>query len=233
MPNLLERSAELSAKLERIKNRQTDHERYNQLTPVLTGLNRIAEELSSKAQCRALFVAHQVPVDTVEVNAASDKLGKLQKKFEKSPDTIAQGSQWAEAQTALTALTRSIDSAMTAAWKGFVDENTPGIDLVQPYAGFGEFRQVFQRLQSLRDEAIVSKRNLPTKQEDFTRVTLRKDEMEAAIHNFDLQGEPEDCQNLLKRCATAEGVPLGELTFNQLKWLKDKGFAKSLRIKSI
>lgn len=233
MPTLLERSAELSAKLERIENRQTDHERYNQLTPVLAGLNRIEEELSSKAQSRAFFVAHQVPVDTVDVNTASVSLSKLQKKFEKSPETIAQGNQWAEAQMALTTLTRSIDSAMTAAWKGFVDGNTPGIDLLQPYAGLGEFRQVFQRLQSLRDEAMVSKQNLPAKQEDFSRVTDRKQEMEAAIHNFGLQGEPEDCQNLLKRCATAEGVPLGEVTFNQLSWLIEKGFAKSLRIKSI
>jgi hypothetical protein len=168
----------------------------------------------------------------VDVNTASDKLGKLQKKFEKSPDTIAQGNQWAEAQTVLTALTRSIDSAMTVAWKWFVDGNTPGIDLLQPYAGLGEFRQVFQRLQSLRNEAMVSKQNLPTKQEDFSRATQRKQEMETAIHNFGLQGEPEDCQNLLKRCATAEGVPLGELTFDQLKWLIDKGFAKSLRVKS-
>jgi hypothetical protein len=104
MPTLLERSAELSAKLERIENRQTDHERYNQLTPVLAGLNRIAEELSSKAQSRAFFVAHQVPIDTVDVNTASVSLWKLQKKFEKSPETIAQGNQWAEAQAALGGL---------------------------------------------------------------------------------------------------------------------------------
>lgn len=232
MPTLLERSADLSAKLEQIANREVNHQRYSQLTPVLAKLNSIAEELNSKTHSRALFVANQVPVETVDVNTASDKLGKLQKKFEKSPDTIAQGNQWAEAQTALTALTRSIDSAMTVAWKGFVDGNTPGIDLLQPYAGLGEFRQVFQRLQSLRNEAMVSKQNLPTKQEDFSRATQRKQEMETAIHNFGLQGEPEDCQNLLKRCATAEGVPLGELTFDQLKWLIDKGFAKSLRVKS-
>jgi hypothetical protein len=232
MPTLLERSADLSAKLEQIANKLVNQQRYSQMTPVLDGLHKIAEDLSSKSQSRALFVAHHVPVATVDVNTASDKLGKLQKKFEKSPDTIVQGNQWAEAQTALTALTRSIDSAMTVAWKGFVDGNTPGIDLLQPYAGLGEFRQVFQRLQSLRNEAMVSKQNLPAKQEDFSRVTQRKQEMEAAIHDFGLQGEPEDCQNLLKRCATAEGVPLGELTFDQLKWLIDKGFAKSLRIKS-
>jgi len=232
MPTLLERSADLSAKLEQIANKRVNQQRYSQMTPVLDGLNKIAEDLSSKSQSRALFVAHHVPVATVDVIPASEKLGRLKKKFERSPDTIAQGNEWANAQTALTALIRSIDSAMGAAWKGFVDGNTPGIDLLQPYAGLGEFRQVFQRLQLARNEATVSKQTLPTKQEDFTRVTDRKQEMETAIKGFRLEGEPEDCQNLLKRCATPEGVPLGELTFDQLKWLIDKGFAKSLRIRS-
>jgi hypothetical protein len=232
MPTLLERSAGLSAKLEQIANREVNHQRYSQLTPVLAKLNSIAEELNSKTHSRALFVDHQVPIDTVEVNAASDKLGKLQKKFEKSPDTIAQGNQWAEAQMALTGLTRSIDRVMTAAWKGFVDGNTPGIDLLQPYAGLGEFRQVFQRIQALREEAIVSKQSLPTQQEDFTRVTQRKQEMESAIQKSGLHGEPEDRQQLIKRCTSAEGLPLAELTFDQFKWLIEKGFAKSLRIKS-
>jgi hypothetical protein len=233
MPTLLNRSAELSAKLEQVENREFNHQRYSQLTPILNKLISIADDFNSKTQIMSLFAANNVPVASANASTAIDKLEKLQKKFEKSPDTIAQGNQWAEAQTALAVLTRSIDSAMTAAWKGFVDGNTPGIDLLQPYAGLGAFRQVFQRLQSLRNEATVSKHNLPAKQEDFNRVTQRKQEMEAAIHDFGLQGEPEDCQNLLRRCATAEGVPLGELTFDQLKWLIDKGFAKSLRIKSI
>lgn len=232
MPTLLERSTDLSAKLEQIANREVNHQRYSQLTPVLDKLNSIAEELSNQARSRELFVANQVPVATVDVDKASDKLGKLQKKFEKSPDTIAQGNQWAEAQTALTGLTLSIDRVMTSAWKGFVDENTPGIDLLQPYAGLGEFRQVFQRLQSLRNEAIVSKQSPPTKQGDFSRVTQRKQEMESAIQKSGLHGEPEDRQQLLKRCASAEGFPLAELKLDKLKWLIEKGFANSLRIKS-
>jgi hypothetical protein len=233
MPTLLERSAELSAKLERIANRQGDQERYNQLTPILDDLTGIAEELSNNARSRGLFAANSVPVATVDVNLASAKLGKLKTKLENSPDKVAQGNEWANAKTALTALTRSIDDAMTASWKGFVDGNTPGIDLLQPYAGLGEFRQVFQRLQSWRNEAAVSKQTLPTEREDFTQVTQRKLEMESAIANFGLIGEPEDCQNLLMRCASVEGFPLGELTDDQLKWLNEKGFAKSLRVKSI
>jgi hypothetical protein len=233
MPTILEQSAELSEKLERIANRHTNEERYKQLTHVLKGLNSIAEELSSKAQSRALFVANSVPVATVDVNLSSAKLGRLKTKLENSPDKVAQGNEWANAETALTALTGSIGGDMTAAWKGFVDGNTPGIDLLQPYAGLGEFRQVFQGLQSSRNEATISKQTLPTKQEDFDQVTQRKLEMEAAIENFGLKGEPEDCQNLLKRCASAEGFALGELTDYHLKWLKDKGFTKSLRIKSI
>ena len=233
MPTLLERSAELSAKLERIANRQGNQERYKQLNPILNYLTGIAEELSNNAHSRALFVDNSVAVAPVDVNLASAKLGRLKTKLENSPDKVAQGNEWANAKTALTALTESIDGAMTAAWQGFVDGNTPGIDLLQPYAGLGEFRQVFQGLQSSRNEATVSKQTLPTKQEDFTRVTQRKLEMEADIENFGLKGEPEDCQNLLKRCASAEGFALGELTDDQLKWLKEKGFAKSLRIKSI
>jgi hypothetical protein len=232
MPTLLERSAELSAKLEQIENRQVNQQLYEQLTPVLNGLNRIAEELSSASQSRALFVEHQVPVATVDVNSASEKLGKLKTKLEKSPDKIAQGNQWAEAQTSLTALTRNIDIAMGTAWKRFVDSNTPGIELLQPYSGLTEFRPVYQKLFVLKQEATASKQTLPAGKEDFALVTDRKQEMETAIKKFGLEGEPADCQNLLKRCATAEGVPLGELTFDQLKWLIDKGFAKSLRIKS-
>ena len=233
MPTLLERSEELSANLERIANRQGDKERYIQVNPILCYLTRIAEKLSNNAHSRTLFVANSVPVATVDVNVASAKLGRLNKKLENSPDKVAQGNEWANAKTALDALTDSIDIALNAAWEGFVDGNTPGIDLLQPYAGFGEFRQVFQRLQSSRNEATVSKQTLPTKREDFTQVTQRKLDMEAAITNFGIIEETEDCRNLLIRCATAEGVPLGELTEDQLKWLNEKGFAKSLRIKSI
>jgi hypothetical protein len=233
MPTLLERSAELSAKLERIANRQGNQERYNQLTPILNDLTGIAQQLSNNAHSKALFVANSVPVATVDVSLASARLGKLKTKLENSPDKFAQGNEWANAKTALTALTSSIDRAMTAAWKGFVDGNTPGIDLLQPYAGLGEFRQVFQGLQSSRNEATVSKQTLPTNQEDFDKVKQRKLEMEAAIEKFGLKGESEDCQNLLKRCASAEGFALCELTDDHLKWLKEKGFAKSLRIKSI
>jgi hypothetical protein len=232
MPTLLERSADLSAKLEQIANKRVNQQRYSQMTPVLDGLHKIAEDLSSKSQSRALFVAHHVPVATVDVNTASDKLGDLKTKLEDSPDMIAQGNQWARAQTALEGLSKSLDTAIKTAWKEFVDGNTPGIELLQPYAGLADFRPVFQKLEVLKQEATASKQTLPTGKEAFKRVTDRKEEMETAIKKFGLEGEPEDCQNLLKRCATAEGVPLGELTFDQLKWLIDKGFAKSLRIKS-
>jgi hypothetical protein len=232
MATLLERSTGLFEKLKRIANRQVDEERYRQITPLLVGLNQIAEELSIRSNGRSLLTAHQVPVATVCMKPASEKLGKLMSQLDKWPNKIAQGNQWAEAKTALGDFSKSLDTATKTAWKGFVDGNTPGIELLQPYSGLTDFRPVYQKLETLKQEATASKQTLPTGKEDFKRVTDRKKEMETAIKKFGLEGEPTDCQNLLKRCATVEGVPLGELTFDQLKWLIDKGFAKSLRVKS-
>jgi hypothetical protein len=232
MANLLEKSTELFERLKRVANRQVDEERYRQITPVLVGLNQIAKELLIKSQVRSLLLTHQIDVAPVNMSLASEKLGRLKLQIEKSPDKIAQGNQWAEAQAALGSLSKSLDTAIKTAWKGFVDTNTPGIELLRPYSGLTDFRPVFQKLEVLKQEAAASKQTLPTGKEDFTRLADRKKEMETAIKKFGLEGEPTDCQNLLQRCATAEGVPLGELTFDQLKWLIDKGFAKSLRVKS-
>jgi hypothetical protein len=169
------------------------------------------------------------PVAGSTLKPLQDRISKLRKVLNDSRSQIANGNVWAECNTQAEARAKDLGQELQKQWKGFVVEQTPGIETFRPFAKLPACKTTFDELAALDLQAKNDQTRIPSTDTEIDAVLTRGKRMQELISGLRLKDQPPEMQDFLKRCAQT-GVSLDDLTDEVLVWLKSTGFAASLRI---
>lgn len=167
-----------------------------------------------------------------KLDSLDHRIGKVIEKLDASPEKINDGQAWPQCERLAHEVAKDLKDALKSAWNGFVTRKTLNrVSVFSVLKDLTKYRGVINELEGLDRVAKSRLDTLPQKPEDITFIIDVDTQMTDLINGLGIADEPPEMIDFLKRCASANGVPLSELTDERLKWLRSKDFEQSLRVR--
>lgn len=159
------------------------------------------------------------------------RLNKTLEMLRDAPAKVKDGLTWEKCHRLALEIAKELDSILKTQWRTFINDRTQNRVEILSRWRLAQYRDAFEALERNEREAKARLDQLPGKPEDIAFIVRIDVSMTDLIDGIEIKDEPEEMSNLLKRCASGSGVPLSELTDEQLAWLRSKEYGKNLKIR--
>ncbi|MFO1437577.1 MAG: hypothetical protein U1F81_04590 [Verrucomicrobiaceae bacterium] len=238
MNALEERCGELMVNLGRLESVTRDQGLQNQIGALDQKATVLAENSAEMKIQLSTMMAGGLCAGVSLVGLAKklddldDRIAKVLGKLETSPEKINDGRDWPQCERLAHEVAKDLSDTLKGAWNGFITRKTLNrVSVFSAFRGLAQFREAINQLESLETKARSRISVLPQTVEEISIIIEIDEKMTRLIQGLQIESEPEEMIDFLKRCASVSGVPLSELTDERLAWLRSKGFEESLRIR--
>ena len=158
------------------------------------------------------------------------KIEALKKRVESNPDKIRAQNHWADFIQLARKMPQSVRSKLATKWQRYVGETIPSASAWRTFEALPKCEATVSKMTKIEERKEVLQNSQTIDPKAIEEVNQLAESMRKLVADLNLDDQPEEMVDFLKRCAQYGGVPLDELSDEILLWLRENGFASSLRI---
>ncbi|MCB1129532.1 MAG: hypothetical protein KDN05_00285 [Verrucomicrobiae bacterium] len=234
-PTFAERCTKLRSHISRIQSIDADKGLVRTMENIRTELVGHLSRVEALMKTRQVFSAIDgMLLPVIDVNALKGlkkTIGTLIGKLDNNRSQIGSGNTWADCDVKAKGLADNLERDLRVIWTKFISDERPAYEMFNAFSALPQCTTPLRELQRLSGVLDGLRKTLPLSPAAIEEVRSTAARMREHINSLGLDGEPAEMVAFLKKCSGPDGAPLTDLTPEVFQWIKDKGYAATLRVK--